>query len=251
MRMNFFNNAVIAFGALVAGVLLSQPLHAVPGPQVDAETATQAERETTPVPVDDGVATLKPENTSIEFVGTHVGDEPKPRLGGFSEFEGKIEVNEAGDAIKSIQVEIDIASVWTEFNDLTNHLKNADFFGIDDFPKASFTSTTIAPAAEGRITVTGELTLHGTTSEITFEAAPEFNDKGLVVRAEFTIDRTNFGMDKMTSGVEPVVTLHVVVGQKTSPRESQPGHGGEESNAAAEESMAAAELVTLKLPNMV
>ena len=41
----------------------------------------------TPVAIAGGVATLTPENTKIEFIGTHVGERPDPRLGTINFFE--------------------------------------------------------------------------------------------------------------------------------------------------------------------
>ena len=42
-----------------------------------------------------GPITLSPDNTKIEFVGTHVGTKPDPRVGSFAKFAGKMEVDAA------------------------------------------------------------------------------------------------------------------------------------------------------------
>lgn len=200
----------------------------------------------------ESVARISPENTKVEFVGTHVGDEPKPRLGGFSEFAGIIGVDTASEQVTSIQVAFQIGSIWTEFDDLTKHLMNEDFFEESDFPAARFVSTSVTTLQDGMCNVVGNLTLHGVTSEIRFPANYRFEDTGLVLTAQFFLDRTEFGMDQMTSGVENMVSLNVVVGEPTAPRASQAGHGGDsDDQASADEAMAERVLVSVALPHML
>lgn len=212
-----------------------------------AQSATRSAKMT-PVAITDGAVNLKPDNTRIEFVGTHVGDDPKPRSGGFAGFKGKITMNADNSAIESIKIDIDINSIWTEFDNLTTHLKAADFFEVDKFGKSSFESTGISTSANGKTMVAGKLTLHGVTSEIMFPVKTIVNDAGLVLTSEFKLDRTQFGMDKMTSGVEKAVSLKVVVGQKTEPKKSRSGPGTSKTETKTTNDQ---QLVSLSVPNML
>lgn len=224
-------------------------LHSATGMAQDTDQAT--EREFTPVAINKHIVEISAENTSVEFVGTHVGDDPRPRLGGFKEFTGTIELNEDDTKIRSIQVEFKIESIWTEFDNLTKHLMNSDFFEADEYPSASFVSKDISTANnEGVVTVTGDLTMHGTTGEMSFECQPHIADGAMTLHGKFTIDRTKFGMDKMTGGVEPMVSIEVNVGLKSEPRKSASGNGSDQEQAAEEE-MAMTALVVLNLPNML
>lgn len=244
--------------------------HGTPTWGQDQEKSENADDKRQPVPVaiENHVAKISADNTLLEFVGTHVGQDPMPRLGGFREFSGAITLNDDDTELKAIEVEFNIKSIWTEFDDLTSHLMNADFFEAEKYPTASFKSTSIESGDGGNVTVKGELTLHGTTSELTFECKPEISDKGLLLHGKFTLDRTNFGMDKMTNGVEPVVSIEVHVGLPTTPRPSAPprargggkkkGGGDKKSDESGDGSKAADELmsllnsvpVKLSLPNM-
>ena len=218
---------------------------------VAQEKGDAPEIELTPVVIVKHVAKISAENTSVEFVGTHVGDDPKPRLGGFREFAGTIELDEDDSTIKAIKVGFKINSIWTEFEDLTKHLMNADFFEADEYPNASFASKKVSAADdEGRVTVTGDLTIHGTTGEMSFECLPKIAGGAMTLQGKFTIDRTKFGLDKKTEGIEPVVTIEVNVGLKTEPRKSAPAIDRSEEQLAEEE-MASMERVQLKLPNML
>ena len=197
------------------------------------------------------VVFLAPSNSRISFVGIHVGDDPKPRLGGFSEFQGYAIADPAKNNIQSFVVDINVDSVWTQFEKLTGHLKNADFFDTEKFPTARFASTEITGIGEGQCTVTGNLTLHGATKSISFPASYRFEDGGLILAAKFQIDRSQFGMDQMLSGVEKLVEVEIVIGQQTSPSEAQPGHGGDsKEKQSSVEGAKDLQVVSINLPNM-
>jgi polyisoprenoid-binding protein YceI len=154
---------------------------------------------------------LTPENTTIQFVGTHADpNKPDPRTGRFSQFSGSAIVD--GSALKSLNVEIETASLTTEIEKLTNHLKSVDFFDVNEHPKATFTSTSIEPSEEGNdmVTITGDLTLLGETQSISFPATVRTED-GFELSAEFSIDRTQFGMDYGADSVLKDVQMSVTV----------------------------------------
>ena len=213
-------------------------------------SAQDAPSAVTPVPFQT-VLLITPANSSINFVGKHVGDDPKPRLGGFASFKGLIEADPARKAISSIDVWIEVDSIWTEFAKLTGHLKNADFFEVEKFPHSRFVSTDIKMGNAGECTVTGELMLHGQTESISFPAKYEFKNGGLLFSAEFVLDRSKFGMDQMLSGVKAVVDLEILVGQPTQTLEAQPGHGGDSKKKQSNNTKTTPrKLVAINLPNM-
>lgn len=211
-------------------------------------------QDLTPVAVEDGVAKINAENTAIQFVGTHVGDDPKPRLGGFKEFSGMIKINSEDNSIESMNLEINIDSLWTQFDKLTGHLKNADFFEVEEFGSATFESTGVEVDQLGNTNVVGNLTLHGTTKEVRFPVEATVNEDGVSLRSEFKINRALFGMDKMTSGVEKVVSLTFVVGHQTvvvAEGDANPLEAREEDSKEEPQVDPNAKEVALKLPNMM
>lgn len=197
------------------------------------------------------VVRLAPENTRIEFVGTHVGEDPKPRLGGFSKFEGLLGVDPEKKQVTSFDLELQIGSIWTEFDNLTRHLMNEDFFETDKYPSARFRSSRILNLQNGTCNVVGQLTLHGQTAEVTFPASYRFEEGGLVLTAQFFLDRTAFGMDKMTDGVEKMVSINLMVGSPTRSAASSDGNGaGSGDKASSTEEIPEGTTVTIKLPHM-
>lgn len=167
--------------------------------------------ETATSPSDAGGFPLTAENTKIEFVGTHKGDKPDPRKGGFSKFTGSITTDAETSTASVIKVEIDTASLWTEIDKLTDHLKSPDFFDVRQFPKASFESTSIKPGS-GDATVTGNLTLLDVSKEISFPATISVSDETVSLAASFTIDRTEFGMNYGLDKVNETVDMSITVG---------------------------------------
>jgi polyisoprenoid-binding protein YceI len=177
--------------------------------------STEAVAAAKPVPVSDGVVTLSPENTKIQFVGVHSPPKkPDPRTGGFAKFSGKAEVDADGK-LKSVSVDIDTTSLFTSIPKLTDHLKSGDFFEVREHPTAKFESTKVAPGEGGETIITGKLTLHGVTKEISFPAKVESTGSGLTVTSKFDIDRTQFGMTYGKGQVEDKVHMTVIVGEKT------------------------------------
>ncbi len=63
------------------------------------------------------------------------------------------------------------------------------------FPKATFTSSDIAPAPDADAhthTVTGTLDIRGKTKQLTFPATVTTSDTQVTANAEFAIDRQDF-----------------------------------------------------------
>jgi polyisoprenoid-binding protein YceI len=176
------------------------------------------EKSSIPVPLTAGVAELTPANTRVDFVGTHVGEKPDPRLGGFAEFSGQLKIADDRQSLVSVNLEFSVDSLWTEIGDkLTGHLKNADFLDVTNHPTAKFVSTGVSDADDnGLVNMTGNFTLMGQTQEIVVPVEVAITESGVVLDSRFQIDRTAFGMGKLTDKVSPNVSIRVIVGQPTT-----------------------------------
>ncbi len=185
--------------------------------QSDADSAAKTTDKSIPVALKNGVAKLSPSNTKIEFVGTHEGAKPDPRIGGFKKFTGKLTMNSENTSIESLTMEIKTVSLSTEIGKkLTDHLKSPDFLDVKKYPEAKFVSTQIAdPDSNGIIMVTGDFTLMGQTNEIMLPVELEVTEAGVTLASQFQIDRTSFGMNKMTDRVAKAVSINLSVGEKT------------------------------------
>ncbi len=132
-------------------------------------------------------------DSKLSFVGAKI---TRKHDGSFGAFTGNVQV-QGGDPAKSIVVvDIDMSSVSVDVPKLTAHLKTADFFDVERFPRARFTSTAIRPGGENGAThtVTGNLELHGVTKAIAFPATLHLTPDEVDADAEFAIDRKDFGI---------------------------------------------------------
>lgn len=149
--------------------------------------------------------TLTGENTKVEFTGTKKDGK---HTGGFKKLSGEV-TNDGG---WKVDVTIDTDSMYTDDDKLTGHLKSGDFFGVKDHPHAKFTSTKIEKGDKG-YTVTGKLTLLGKEKEISFPAEVTAGET-FTLKAEFKIDRADYGMTYGAGKVDNEVAIKVNVAAK-------------------------------------
>ncbi len=77
---------------------------------------------------------------------------------------------------------------------LEGHLKSGDFFDVAKFPTAKF-EVASSEMKDGKLQVTGNLTLRGTTKSITIPAIISENEGVATFKSDvFSIDRTDFGV---------------------------------------------------------
>ncbi len=89
--------------------------------------------------------------------------------GKFQDFEASIEANE-NDSFEEAKFHFSgsIDSVSTGNSDRDTHLKSADFFDAEQFPKITFESTSFIKSGNG-YELKGNLSLHGITKPVTLE----------------------------------------------------------------------------------
>lgn len=166
-------------------------------------------------PVGAETLVISPENSKVEFTAAKV---TRSHLGSFKKFTGTIDF--AANNVESSRVTIDIdpASVVTDEDHLTGHLKTPDFFDVAKYPKSTFVSTKIEKSTTGGVThtVTGNFELHGIKKSISFPATIQVATDGVSVNAEFAISRKDFGLvylgkadDLIRDGVVIRLTLKV------------------------------------------
>ncbi len=184
----------IAYFTALGGLLLVLSI-ACANPAANAPEATVEEPaptpETSPEATGDVAIYTLTEDSTVGFVGSKVTGSHD---GGFQSFEGEISLVGGTAEGSSVHVVIDTTSLWSDNDNLTGHLKSADFFEVATYPTATFTSTEVTLGEDGTYTLTGNLDLHGVTKQISFPAAIEVTDGGISATAEFSIKRFDFGI---------------------------------------------------------
>jgi polyisoprenoid-binding protein YceI len=156
--------------------------------QTTAAAADTTRTASTTPPAASKLYVINPENSKVDFTGSKVTGKHD---GGFKKFQGEVSVS--GQTVSSAKVTIDTTSLWSDNDRLTTHLKGPDFFDVTKYPTAEFASTSISGQGANS-TVTGNLTLHGITKQISFPAKIEIKDDVVTVAAEFSINRFDFDM---------------------------------------------------------
>ena len=91
--------------------------------------------------------------------------------GRFGNFEGTLQIDPAKPEASSVTFTIKAASISTNDDKRDTHLRSPDFFDAEKFPDITFKSTKVAPAGKDKYDVTGTLTMHGVSKEITLPVA--------------------------------------------------------------------------------
>jgi polyisoprenoid-binding protein YceI len=144
-----------------------------------------------------GTWNIDPSHSNVTFQVKHLGIATV--RGEFTEFEGTLELGEDLATSKAYGT-VKTASVDTNEAARDEHLRSADFFHAEEHPELRFESTEIKHVDDEELEITGDLTIHGITKPVTFQAEitgtevdPWGNDRvGLEVNGK--IDRSDFEM---------------------------------------------------------
>jgi polyisoprenoid-binding protein YceI len=181
---------------MLLGTLLILAAGCARNPADEAPHATTGEavsphQAPVPAPAEAVTLPIRPQNSKITWKGSKV---TRIHDGGFSEFEGAVHLVE-GDPQKShVQVTIQTASIYADDKKLTLHLKSPDFFDVDVYPTATFSSTRIQRKQGNLYEVTGDLRMHGVTRPVTFPATIEVQPGAVRAQAEFAIRRFDWNI---------------------------------------------------------
>lgn len=141
---------------------------------------------------------IDPSHSSIRFAVDHMVISEVEGI--FSKYEGSVVSAKADFSDAKINFTVDVNSVDTDNAKRDEHLRGADFFETEKYPKMTFVSTSVQKTGDNKYNLKGKLTLHGVTKEITLAMIyggttkdPWGNTKaGLKVTG--VINRTDFGL---------------------------------------------------------
>jgi polyisoprenoid-binding protein YceI len=121
--------------------------------------------------------------------------------GEFTKLAGGLEVVGDDPTTAKVNVSIDAGSVNTREPKRDAHLRSTDFLDVARFPTVTFTSKKVERAAEGRLKLVGDLTIHGVTREAALdveELTPVVKDLNgnfrIGAHATTRIGRKEFGL---------------------------------------------------------
>jgi polyisoprenoid-binding protein YceI len=140
---------------------------------------------------------IDPTHTTVEFSAKHMMFTTVK--GRFADVEGTISVPGPSLADASVVATMKAASIDTRVEQRDQHLRSADFLDVENFPDVSFKSTKLEGTKE-KFTMTGDLTIRGTTKPVTLDVTFEgtgtdpWGNERMGFSASGKIDRRDFGL---------------------------------------------------------
>jgi polyisoprenoid-binding protein YceI len=144
-----------------------------------------------------GTYSIDPVHSRVGFAVRHLGIATV--RGHFGSFEGSFEIGDELDSAK-VYGSVEAASVDTQEQQRDDHLRSADFFDVERFPRIEFESKEIRPLGEDSFEIVGDLTMHGVTREISLSAeilgteSDPWGNERVGVEARGELNRKDYGM---------------------------------------------------------
>ncbi|MCJ7841021.1 YceI family protein [Lederbergia sp. NSJ-179] len=110
-------------------------------------------------------------HSSVEFSVRHMM--VSKVKGAFNQFSAEVEADANDLTTAKISFEIDVSSIDTNNDDRDKHLRSADFFDVENYPKLTFLSTKVEKKRGNQYALTGDVSLHGVTKPETFNVTFE------------------------------------------------------------------------------
>ena len=152
-------------------------------------------------------------HASINFKISHLGY--SFIKGRFNKFSGDFSYDANNIGASKINVIVDTTSLDTNHAERDKHIRSDDFIDAGKYPEATFTSSKITNAENGKFTIAGDLTLHGTTRPIVINAdfIGEGKDPWGGYRAGFTgttrLELADFNIAVMGASSYVDMELHI------------------------------------------
>jgi len=176
--------------------------------------AANAQADLSDVP--SGEYGLDDHHAYISFTYSHIGYST-PHIG-FRNFDANLTLDSENPQNSEIEVVIDTTSIDSRVDEFNGHLRGSNFFDTDNYPQATFKSTSIEGTGEDTFNVTGDLTIKDVTKSVTLEATlnkaamhPMRKIPAVGFSAETTIMRSDFGLDRAVPAVGDEVTIYITV----------------------------------------
>lgn len=158
--------------------------------------------------------TIDPNHTDVVAQWSHFGFSNP--IAHFGQVEGTITYDPDNVAASSVEVVLPLAGLSSHVKAFDEHLRNADFFDVEKFPQASFKSTAVEAAGEGKLKITGDLTIKGITRPVVLDttvnsvgAHPMSKQPTAGFDAVATIKRTDFDLGLYAPNVSDEVQLRI------------------------------------------
>lgn len=133
-----------------------------------------------------------PEESKLNFTATQNN---APISGQFNNFNGEIQFDPNELSKSHIDIVIDLNSVSGSYSQVSDTLKDSDWFNVKVFPTAIFNANQFTKIGNNTFAAKGTLTLRNITLPLTLQfTLDEFSDSKAHAKGQTIIYRTRFGV---------------------------------------------------------
>ena len=159
---------------------------------------------------------IDPNHTDVVARWSHFGFSHP--IANFLQVDGTLVYDAAKPSDSKVDVTLPLAGLDAQVPDLTEHLRSADFFDAAQFPNATFKSTSVKAAGEGKLTVVGDLTIKGVTKPVTLTVSsykamphPMMKKDAIGANAWTVVKRSEFNAGKYAPNVGDEVRIDIAI----------------------------------------
>ena len=132
--------------------------------------------------------------------------------GTFDGLSGNITFDPASLATASFTVSVDAKTVDTDMEARDNHLRKAEFFDVEKYPKLSFRSTKVTTTnKDGYLFMFGVITIKNVSKEVSFPFTQKSKDDGILFEGEFKLNRRDFGVGGKSFSMGDELTVELSI----------------------------------------
>jgi polyisoprenoid-binding protein YceI len=142
---------------------------------------------------------IDPQHSSAQFSVRHLAISTV--RGAFSKVTGTVALDDKDITKSTVDVTIDVTTVDTREPDRDKDLRSDRFFDVAHYPSMTFKSKKVEQVTPGKLKVTGDLTIRGTTKEVVLDVdgptAPikdPWGNQRAAALATTKVNRQDFGV---------------------------------------------------------
>lgn len=132
--------------------------------------------------------------------------------GTFEGVTGSISFDAANLSAASFNVSVDSKTVDTDIEARDNHLRRAEYFDVEKYPKISFRSTKVTTTnKDGYLYMFGVITIKNISKEISFPFTQTSKDDGILFKGDFKLNRRDFGVGGNSFSLSDEVSIELSI----------------------------------------
>ena len=157
---------------------------------------------------------IDPNHTAAQFSVRHMGISTV--RGAFTKVSGTAQYDPSNPSKTSVDATIESASVDTRVSMRDDDLRSDHYFDVAKYPTITFKSKSVEAAGAGKLKITGDLTIHGTTKQVVLDvdgpSAAANDPRGnahVGASASTTIKRSDFGVGSANPMIGDEITITI------------------------------------------